>query len=85
MIKWTQIRKGTINRVGYNKEVKSLYIDFIGSDTDTAFLNVPEALFTYFVEASFPERFFKLFVEDYFEVAQLKFENNVISTFPSAV
>jgi len=71
--------------VGYNKEVKSLYVDFIGSDVDTAFLNVPEALYVFFVEAKIPDYFFRSFVEGYFEEAKLKLENNVDTIYPYAV
>ena len=67
MVKWAVVNADTINRIGYNKEVQSLYIDFIGSETDTAFIKVPEPMFKYFVEAKSPDKFFRQFVDGYFD------------------
>jgi len=84
-IQWTRLRKGTINRVGYNNEVNSLYIDFTGSDVDTVYVDVPESLYTLFVEAKDPDKFFKQFVNGYFKEAKLIIENRVNSIYPYAI
>ena len=85
VIKWAQLDKGIINRVGYNKEVNSLYIDFIGSDVDTAYVDVPESLYTLFVEAKNPDKFFQQFVNGYFAEAKLILESQVNSIYPYAI
>lgn len=69
MIEWTIINSININRIGYNKAKMSLYIDFVGSDTDTVLLQVPEALYTTFAEAKSADYFYDQFVEGYFDVA----------------
>lgn len=68
MVEWVFVNTRKINRIGYNKEVKSLYIDFVGSVTDTAFIQVPESLFESFKEAKSPDKFYDQFVDGYFEV-----------------
>lgn len=69
MIVWSNINSININRVGYNKEKESLYIDFVGSETDTVLLQVPEALYSTFIEAKSADKFYDQFVKDYFDVA----------------
>lgn len=77
MVEWAVVNTDTIKRIGYNKEVQSLYVDFIGSEIDTAFVKVPEPLFTFFVEAKSPDKFFNQFVDGYFDVAKMRFKNEV--------
>ena len=55
MIQWAFVNTHTINRIGYNKEVQTLFIDFIGSETDTAYIKVPVSLFENFIEAKSPD------------------------------
>lgn len=68
MVEWAYVNTTKINRIGYNKEVQSLYVDFVGSVTDTAFLKVPVSLFESFVNSKSPDRFYDQFVDGYFEV-----------------
>ncbi len=51
MVEWTIVNSININRIGYNNKKQSLYIDFSGSDTDSVYLKVPEALYSTFIEA----------------------------------
>ena len=69
MIEWSILNSININRVGYNKERETLYIDFVGSDTDTVLLQVPEALYKTFIEAKSADKFYEQFVDGYFDVA----------------
>lgn len=85
MIQWARLSKGTINRIGYNIDVKSLYIDFMGSDVDTVYLDVPESLYPLFIEAKDPDKFFQQFVNGYFKEAKLSLENQVNSIYPYAI
>jgi len=75
MIQWSVINSIKINRIGYNKERKSLYIDFAGSDTDTVYLQVPEALYTIFCESKSADKYYEQFVKDYFDEAVFNAEN----------
>lgn len=81
MVDWALLKTNLINRVGYNKQVQTLYIDFNGSDIDTAFVNVPEPLYEFFINAKSPDRFFKQFVDGYFDVAQLQLDNYINAGF----
>ena len=69
MFEWSIVNSNKINRVGYNKYKESMYVDFVGSDTDTVFLKVPEALYTTFIEAKSSDQFYDQFVEGYFDIA----------------
>jgi len=71
MVQWAFVNTQKINRIGYNKEVGSLFIDFTGSDIDTAFINVPESLFQSFIEAKSPDEFYDQFVEGYYDIVKL--------------
>ena len=77
MVKWVSIKTKKINRIGYNKDVRSLFIDFKGSSTDTTFIKVPEALFEYFIEAKSPDYFFTQFIDGYFDVANFDLNNSI--------
>lgn len=85
MVKWVSIKTKKINRIGYNKGVRSLYIDFIGSSTDTTFIKVPEALFEYFIAAKSPDYFFTQFIDGYFDVASIDLNNSISAKFPIAI
>ena len=67
MVSWTKINAEKIKRVGYNKEKETLFIDFNESETDSIFLNVPEALYQIFIEIDFPDQFYDELVEGYFD------------------
>ncbi len=68
MVEWAFVNTHKINRIGYNKEVQSLYIDFVGSLTDTAYIKVPESLFESFKAVKSPDKFYDQFIDGYFEV-----------------
>jgi len=68
MVEWAIVNTSKINRIGYNKEKESIFIDFVGSETDTVLLNVPEALYSTFIQAKSPDKFYTQFVEGYFDV-----------------
>lgn len=68
MVEWAFVNTKKINRIGYNKEVQSLYIDFVGSLTDTAFIKVPESVFENFKVVKSPDKFYDQFIDGYFEV-----------------
>ncbi len=85
LIKWARLEKGTIKRIGYNEEVNSLYIDFIGSDVDAVYVDVPESLYILFVESKNPDKFFQQFVNGYFAEAKLILESQVNSIYPYAI
>ena len=67
MVEWTKLNTRKINRVGYNKNKKTLYIDFKGSETDTIFLEVPEEMYDIFIKAKSPDKFYDELVKDYFD------------------
>ena len=71
MIEWALIDTKKINRIGYDSEVQSLYIDFKGSETDTAYIKVPESLFRSLIHARRPDDFFETFVSENYEVANI--------------
>jgi len=68
MVEWTIVKTNKINRVGYNKLKKSMYIDFVGSEIDTVFSKVPEELYSTFIQAKSPDQFYAQFVDFYFEI-----------------
>lgn len=68
MVKWTIVSTNIINRIGYNRLKKSMYIDFVGSEIDTIFSKVPEELYSTFIQAKYPDQFYVQFVEFYFEI-----------------
>jgi hypothetical protein len=71
LIEWTPVATKKINRIGYNKLKKRLYIDFNGSETDTTFLDVPESLYDIFIVVKSPDKFYEQLVVGYFEIAEL--------------
>ena len=69
MVEWAIVNTSKINRIGYNKKKESMFIDFVGSETDTVFLKVPEALYSTFIQAKSSDQFYIQFVDGYFDVA----------------
>ena len=68
MVEWTIVNSDKINRIAYQKSEKLLHIGFVDNETDTIFLNVPEALYKIFIEAKSPDQFYTQCVEGYFDV-----------------
>ena len=68
MTDWTSINTDKIKRIAYIETENSMYIDFTDSEIHTVFCNVPKALYTIFIEAKSPDKFYTQFVEGYFDV-----------------
>ena len=77
MIEWAYTNTQKINRIGYNREVKAMYIDFVGSEIDSAYVGVPEALFKAFVIAKSIDDFFAQFVDSYYDVVNQPVTNYI--------
>lgn len=77
MIEWIYINSEKISKVAYNKEIKTMYIDFIDSNVDTPYAGVTEAIFTAFCEAKNTDEFFKIHIKDCFEKIDINTENSI--------
>lgn len=63
MIEWVAIEKSIIRRIGYDSALKSLFIDFKGSEIDIPFCNVPESVYLEFIETEFTYQFYKTHIK----------------------
>ena len=68
MVEWIDVKTSRINRIGYNKEVKTMFIDFQGSEIDTPYVNVPENVFKSFTNSDTINKYFKKHIEGKFIV-----------------
>ena len=75
MTKWIYVNTSKITRIGYNREMKTMYIDFVGSLVDTPYKNVPESLYSEFVESGSINTFYQDHIEDVYESVNVESEN----------
>jgi len=68
MVEWVAVKTSRINRIGYNREVKTMFIDFHGSEIDTPYVNVPENIFNSFSESDTINKYFKEHIDGKFKV-----------------
>ena len=68
MVEWIAVKTSRINRIGYNKEVKTMFIDFQGSEIDTPYVDVPENVFKSFSKSDTINKYFKEHIDGKFKV-----------------
>ena len=68
MVEWVSVKTSRINRIGYNSEVKTMLIDFQGSEIDTPYINVPMSVFKEFSESDTINKYFKEFIDGKYKV-----------------
>ena len=68
MVEWVAVKTSRINRIGYNREVKTMFIDFQGSEIDTPYINVPENVFKTFSKSDTINKYFKEHIDGKFNV-----------------
>ncbi len=67
MIEWVIDEDSIIRRIGYDREIKSMYIDFKNSEVDVPFCNVPEEVYIKFVESKSRVRFYLRYIRDFYD------------------
>ncbi len=68
MVEWVTVKTSRINRIGYCREVKTMFVDFLGSEIDTPFINVPENIFKSFSKSNTINKYFKEHIDGKFKV-----------------
>lgn len=68
MVEWVSVKTSRINRIGYNSQVKTMFIDFQGSEIDTPYINVPKNVFKEFSESDSVNKYFKENIDGKFKV-----------------
>ncbi|WP_299872704.1 KTSC domain-containing protein [uncultured Cocleimonas sp.] len=68
MVEWVAVKTSRINRIGYNREVKTMFIDFQGSEIDTPYVNVPESVFKSFSKSDTINKYFNEYIDGKFKV-----------------
>ena len=71
MVEWVVVDTSRINRIGYNREVKTMFIDFQGSQIDTPYVNVPESVFKTFSNSDTINKYFKEHIDGKFKVEHI--------------
>ena len=84
MTRWVNVNTFKITRIGYNREVETLFIDFVGSHVDTPYKKVPESLFNRFIESDTADTFYDQNIKDVYESVQIDSENNFDKDWNSA-
>lgn len=75
MIEWVNVNSKIITRIGYNKMIGTLYIDFSGSTSDTPYKDVSEEIFTEFTKSENVDNYYITFIKDTFEPSHLNSES----------
>ncbi|MEB8431895.1 KTSC domain-containing protein [Cocleimonas sp. KMM 6892] len=68
MVEWVTVKTSRINRIGYSREVNTMFIDFQGSEIDTPYVNVPENIFKSFAASDTINKFFNEHIDGKFKV-----------------
>ncbi len=68
MVEWVIVKNSRINRIGYNRVVKTMFIDFQGSEIDTPYIDVPENVFKIFSKSDTINKYFKEHIDGKFKV-----------------
>ena len=68
MVEWVSVKTSRINRIGYNSKMKTMFIDFQGSEIDTPYINVPKNVFMAFSESDTVNKYFKEYIDGKFKV-----------------
>ena len=63
MIDWVYVNSQKISRIGYNSKILTMYIDFQGSNLDTPYTGVSEALFKSFCNAKDIDLYFDQYIK----------------------
>ena len=77
MIEWISVNTCTITRIGYNQEVKTMYIDFAGSSFDTPYQKVPEMVFKKFSKARKTDDFYVNKIKDKYQPTEIDTESSI--------
>jgi len=77
MIEWIRVRSKKISKIAYNSEVKTMYIDFKGSNVDTPFMKVDENVFKMFCNAEDVDEFYRTKIKNSYQEAILNTENTI--------
>lgn len=67
MIEWAIDEKSLIRRIGYDSDIKSMYIDFKNSEVDVPYCNVPEHEYRNFVNAKSKVRYYIKHIRDSYD------------------
>lgn len=68
MVEWVLVNSSKINRIGYNKIVRTMFIDFQGSEIDTPYVDVPEDVFKSFSKSDSINEYFNEHIDGKFKV-----------------
>ena len=68
MVEWVIVKTSKINRIGYNSQVKTMFIDFQGSEIDTPYVDVPENVFKTFSMSDTINKHFKEHIDGKYKV-----------------
>jgi hypothetical protein len=69
MIEWFKNDTSRIRRVGYDRHVESMYIDFEDSEVDVPYCNVPEELFREFIASNTLFSFYEKHIMNTYEIS----------------
>lgn len=81
MIEWISVNTCKITRIGFNQEVKTMYIDFTGSSYDTPYQNVTEEVFKTFSQAHRVDDFYEKKIKGIYEPTKINIENTIACKF----
>lgn len=68
MVEWVSVKTSKINRIGYNSKVKTMFIDFQGSEIDTPYINVPKSVYKEFSGSDTVNKYFKEHIDGKYKV-----------------
>lgn len=77
MIKWISVNTCQITRIGYNQEINTMYIDFIGSSTDTPYQNVTEEMFKTFSQTERVDDFYEANIKGVYEPTKINIQSTI--------
>lgn len=77
MIEWFYVNTPKINKMAYNAEIKTMYIDFYGSTVDTPFKNVPKNTFLEFSQAYSVDEYYEKHIKTCYEKVKIGTENSI--------
>ncbi len=78
MIKWAYVNTPKITRIGYNAEIKVMYVEFCGSTVDTPFKNITEDTFREFSRAKMVDDYYEDYIKLNFEQVDTETKNKIL-------
>ena len=78
MTEWIHVNTNNITRIGYNKDLRTLIIDFVGSACDTPYKNVTEKTFVEFTQAERIDEYYNIFIKDIYKPSEIHTESTIV-------